>query len=127
MANFSHELSVAVQVGRIKRKIKAIAPSIRPAVQAQIEQDARALVAQQKSAAPVLTGELRDDIDFAPLKKPRIGVTVYSGDWKSRWLEFGTEKMRAQPYFFPPWRARKKQIKANERRAIKAAGKKAVT
>lgn len=125
MASFLQNLSVAQQVARVKRKIAAISPAVRPAVQKQAEIEAAALVAQLKSYAPVDEGDLRDEIGWRPSKKG-IGVVVISGNWKARWHEFGTEKMRATPYFFPPWRAKKKSIKARMAKAARDAGKKAV-
>lgn len=91
-----------------------------------IEADAAALVKMQKRFAPVDEGDLRDDIHATPLKAGRIGVIVHSDDWKSRWIEFGTEKMRAHPFFFPPWRSMKRAIKSNIGKATRAAGKRAV-
>lgn len=126
VASIGSNLSVAQQVARIKRKIRAIAPAIKPAVQKVIEADAAALVKMQKRFAPVDEGDLRDDIHATPLKAGRIGVIVHSDDWKSRWIEFGTEKMRAHPFFFPPWRSMKRAIKSNIGKATRAAGKRAV-
>ena len=125
MASLYQNLSIASQVASIKRKIKAIAPQVKSDLQVVIEREAAALVKMQKGAAPVDEGDLRDDISFTALKR-RIGVIVHSNDWKSRWNEFGTEKMRSNPFFFPPWRARKKQIKEAIRKTTRAAGKKAV-
>lgn len=126
MASFSEHLSVAQQVARIKRKIKAVGPAIKPAAQMQIEEEAAKLSDKQKSYAPVEEGDLRAGLDWNAIKG-KVGAIVFASDWKSRWQEFGTEKMKANPFFFPPWRANKKQIWARIRKAIRSGAKKAVT
>jgi HK97 gp10 family phage protein len=39
-------------------------------------------------------------------------------DFKWRWLEFGTRKMRARPHIFPTYRAARKKIRRKIANAI---------
>ena len=73
-----------------------------------------------RDLAPVLSGELRDGIvisdtlpdgtaaDFngrAVFVGPLVGDAFYAG-----FLEFGTVKMRAQPFLMPAWDAEEKHV-----------------
>jgi HK97 gp10 family phage protein len=63
-------------------------------------------------------------------------ITIYAGTrdkklgaddaFYARWVEFGTVKMTAQPFFFVSWRSMKKRVRSriarNVRKAIKAEG-----
>ncbi|MCP8894296.1 HK97 gp10 family phage protein [Shinella daejeonensis] len=96
-------------------------------------------------------GALRDSIGWTWGKVPKgamtlgkvaesalggdLTITIYAGTrdkssgvddaFYARWVEFGTQKMQAQPYFFPSYRANKKpaarRIRAGVRKAAKAA------
>lgn len=95
-------------------------------------------------------GALRDSIGWTWGKAPKgamtlgkvaesaiggdLTITIYAGSrdkssgvddaFYARWVEFGTQKMTAQPYFFPSYRANKKgaarRIRAGVRRAAKS-------
>ncbi len=94
-------------------------------------------------------GALRDSIGWTWGKAPKgamtlgkvaesalggdLTIAIYAGTrdkssgvddaFYARWVEFGTQKMQAQPYFFPSYRANKKpaarRIRAGIRRAAK--------
>lgn len=94
-------------------------------------------------------GALRDSIGWtwgkapegsmvlAALKGAGMGgdltITVYAGSrdkkrgvddaFYARWVEFGTQKTPAQPYFYVSYRANKKSAKSRIRRAVKAAAR----
>lgn len=95
-------------------------------------------------------GALRDSIGWTWGKAPKgamtlgkvaesaiggdLTITIYAGSrdkssgvddaFYARWVEFGTQHMNAQPYFFPSYRANKKRaarrIRAGVRRAARA-------
>ena len=53
-------------------------------------------------------------------------ITIYAGDDKAfyaRFVEFGTVKMKAIPFFFPAYRTNKKRAKSRVRRAHTKAAK----
>jgi HK97 gp10 family phage protein len=89
----------------------------------QLNIEAAALVIQMKAAAPVGRengGDLRDSIRTEPGKTPttiRIAAggkatTVGSYDY-ARAIEFGTQKMPPQPFFFNTYNAHKRKLKQN--------------
>lgn len=110
------------------------------------------IVEQMKGLAPVLkepdprrrAGELRDSIGWtwgaapkgsfavATMKGAGIGgdltITIYAGNkdsgWWARWVEFGTSKMSAQPYFYVSWRANRRSTRSRISRAVNKAAKK---
>lgn len=61
------------------------------------EDFARRVVQAAREIAPVATGYLRDSITYQ--MEPR-GVLIQSGADYSVFVEYGTVKMAAQPYFF---------------------------
>lgn len=96
-----------------------------------------------KSLVPVDKGELRDSIGWTWGRPPKgaitlgkvaasqiatdLTITIYAGNsdaYYARWVEFGTQKMGAQPYFFPSYRANKRQSRQRLSRAINQAAKK---
>jgi HK97 gp10 family phage protein len=53
-----------------------------------------------------------------------LRLTIFAGSkdaFYARWNEFGTEKMSAQPFFFPSYRAMRKRIKSRITREMKKA------
>lgn len=93
---------------------------MRAEVKASLNQSADELVAFQKRLVPVDDGDLRDSIQKRD-GKHELSVEVFTEDFKARWQEFGTVKMRAQPFFYPPYRASKRRIKSRTSRAVRKA------
>jgi HK97 gp10 family phage protein len=113
------------------------------------------VVEMMKRLAPVDEGKLRDSIAWtfgdapkgaikvATVKEGILRLTIYAGNedvfW-ARFVEFGTAPHvqggefagtehpgnPAQPFFFPSYRALKKEIKSMVRKAIREAVRKAV-
>lgn len=62
-----------------------------------------------------------------------LTITVYAGSrdkkrgaddaFYARWVEFGTQKMNAHPYFFPAYRSNKKSASRSIRSAVTKAAK----
>lgn len=95
-------------------------------------------------------GALRDSIGWswgkaptgsiviATLKGAGLGgdltITIYAGSrdksrgvddaYYARWVEFGTSKMKAQPYFYVSWRANRKDARRAVRKAVVSSAKK---
>ena len=132
-------------IADLNKKVAAIPARVETRARAAMEKGADELVAMMKRLVPVDDGDLRDSIGWtwgdAPAGSMVLGtvrqsgrgagnmtVTVFAGDDKayySRWVEFGTRKMAAQPFFFPAYRAVRKRVRARTARAIKNAAKKA--
>lgn len=111
------------------------------------------IVAFMKRLAPVLknpddrrrAGALRDSIAWTWGKAPEgsfvigevrssdiagdLTITIYAGGpddeaFYARFIEFGTQSMKAQPFFYPAYRAMRKRAKSRITRAINKAAKK---
>lgn len=126
---------------RLKRKLRAIPDAARTEIRKAMEASANEVVATAKSLVPVDSGALRDSIGWtwgdAPkgsivLGTARAGttgnmvLTIYAGDdeaFYARWVEFGTSKAPARPFFFPSWRANRKRTRARISRAITVSAK----
>lgn len=127
-------------VARLKRRMAAIPKRVREAAERQLDADADELVAAQKRVAPVAEvdgGELRDSIRKQDAStEGRIARTVLAGGPTTTrpvrkgasvkydyavGQELGTKKMPANPYFYPPYRARRRKFKARLSAAMKKA------
>ncbi len=122
----------------LKRRWSAVPESVRMNLRAEMEAIANDIVDEMYSQAPHDTGDLAGSIGWtwgdAPAGALTIGtvggreygtmrITVYVGGrgspgWYARFLEFGTQKMTARPFFYPVWRARRKRVRARITRAI---------
>lgn len=138
MASISKQLSIAYQVRRINRELLTVAAKVEEPVSQTVFTQAALLASEIKSGAPVdetseNPGALKDSVRVERGKANKKQFTVArviaggpatrkasaSGpeyDY-ARAVEFGTQDMEAKPFFYPPARARKKDIKA----AIKKA------
>lgn len=128
---------------RASRRLRAIPPGVRKQVRTQLRSNAVELVASQRSFAPVEDGDLKASIQFEDTSDAnRIAMTVTAGGAATTrpvregqtatydyalGQEFGTEDMPANPFFFPPYRAKRKTFKRKRNKAAKDAIGKAVT
>lgn len=131
---------MAKGVKELEKKLLAMPKRVEIAARKAMEKGAQEMVDMAKRLAPVDQGDLRDSIGWTWGEAPKgsvvlaesepdargLKITVYATDYKSRWLEFGTVKMRAQPYFFPSYRTLRKRIKSRivreQKKAIKFVG-----
>lgn len=140
---------------QLKRKLEKLRTNTAPKVQAAMAIAADKVVAMAKSLVPVDTGALRDSIGWtwgdapkgslkvASAKTGTMRLTIFAGSKEAphaRWIEFGTAPhpqggqyagtehpgTQPQPYFFPSWRANKKEIQSLLRKAIREAVREAV-
>jgi len=123
---------------QLNRKLAALPQAVKDKIRAGLSQSAEEIVNFAKGLVPIATGELRNSIGWTFGKAPRgsialaqtnagdVTVTVYAGNdqaFYARWVEFGTQKTRAQPYFFVSYRALKKRSKSRVSRSINQAAK----
>lgn len=123
------EFSVARSRAKVKRRLKAVIAASKAAMQAEFDKSGAELVAMQKRFVPVDQGDLEASIKNEPSPGGRIGVTVSAGGgdaFHAPFVEFGTVKMEAEPFFFPPYRALRKKFKSRHRKAQRNAVKKAM-
>lgn len=130
-------------MAHIKNRIKfrmilqALPKEVRKEVRTGVLEAAGLVLGDQKELCPVLTGALRasgkvtpgdEDLpDYASLKgsrvaaDPELAAIITFGNSAVRYahlVEFGTQSARAQPFFYPGYRARRKDA---QRRINKAA------
>lgn len=108
-------------LARLKARFAKIPKEMKVKVRAAIEESADELVAFQKRLVPVDQGDLRDSIQKRD-GRHELSVEVTAGDDKAfyaSFVEFGTVRTPAQPYFFPAYRASRKRIKGRISRAVK--------
>lgn len=129
---------------RLERILKGMPAAARAELKKSLAVSAKQLVRAQKALVPVDTGALRGSIDWTddPALVPKyaafsgggkrergpadVAVVVFAGGPRVRYahlVEFGTVKAESQPFFYPAYRLRKKQIAARARRAARAAAK----
>lgn len=129
-------------LAKLERKLKRLPTVAKTQIRAAMAEAADDIVAMMKSLVPERTGALRDSIGWtwgqAPkgsiivstLKGAGVGgdltITIYAGNaeaYYARWVEFGTQKMKAQPYFYFSWRASRKDARKKVRAATRKAAK----
>lgn len=132
---------------RLKKKLARVPVEARKEMRKALEQGAYEIADTAHAWAPSNTGALKRSIGYTfgdykadnanvrgmatsgGGKDPDLSVTVHAGDataFYAAFVEFGTVHAKAQPYFFPAYRANKKRVKNRINRAIKKAAKAAV-
>lgn len=134
---------------RIVAKLKRIPDFAVDAARVAMEEGAQDIVDAMRAAAPgPRTGKLRDSIGWTWGELPpgtfmideirsgknqgeqyaTLRLKIYAGSsdaYYARFIEFGTVRAPAHPFFFPTWKAKKaafrKQIRARVRAAIMEA------
>jgi HK97 gp10 family phage protein len=110
---------------RLKLKIARLPVEAHARMKEALDQSADELVAMQKRLAPRDEGDLINSIEKAP-GRHELAVIVRAGGKAAphaKWVEYGTSKMAARPFFWPSWRALRKRIKGKMSRAATKAAK----
>ncbi|KAA9369561.1 HK97-gp10 family putative phage morphogenesis protein [Ochrobactrum quorumnocens] len=127
----------------LRRKLKQIPQEAKAEIRRALEASADEIVKMAKNLAPVDDGDLQMSVSWTwgeapkgsmilgrvagPNDKNDLTITIYAGGGEAfyaRWIEFGTEKMKAQPFFLPSYRANRKRARARITRGITKAAKK---
>lgn len=131
---------------RLYRKLTRIPEAMREKIRVAMAAEADEIVELMKRLVPVEPGkpDLRDSIGWrwgarAPRGSASVGqvrapsefgstltLTIYAANnqtFYGTFVEFGTRKMAARPFFFPSYRARRKEAKAAMRAAVRAAAR----
>lgn len=129
-------------LAKLQRKLKQLPVAAVAEIKRAMELGAEEMIDMMRSLVPVDDGDLRDSIGWTWGKAPKgstvvamaksnlagdLTITIYAGDAKAyyaRWVEFGTQKMTARPYFFVSYRANRKRVVSRIRRATTSAAKK---
>lgn len=139
MATYAKVIGVA----KLRRKLEALVAVGRDEIKRAMETSADEIVALAKNLVPVDKGDLKDSIGWTWGKAPKgamtlgtvqanevdsgFTITIFAGNseaYYARWVEFGTQKMAAQPYFYPSYRALRRRSKSRVTRAVTKAIKK---
>lgn len=105
----------------VDRLPKAINAEMREAVQSAAEEVAEA----QRRIVPVDKGDLRDSI-AVEMDDQALRATITAGNRKVFWalfVEYGTRRSAAQPFFWSMWRAHRQGIKRRLAAAFRKAFK----
>ena len=122
-------------IGAMNRMFAALPAKVEASARVAMERGAEERVARMKRLVPVDGGDLRNSIAWTWGAAPKgatvlaesktdargLKLTVYATDYKARWIEFGTTKMSAKPFFFPSWRSMRKRIRSRVTREMKKA------
>jgi HK97 gp10 family phage protein len=120
-------------IDKLQRRLVDVIPKqVRAQLEAAMLESAVLIEAGAKLRVPVETGEVRDSIRHGPVgtgKRGGLYVAVTAGDRSTennnyqvaRLLEFGTQKMPAQPFLLPAYRANRRRSITRMRKAIKDA------
>jgi HK97 gp10 family phage protein len=143
----SRAVTVTAKVlGREKllRQMARLPPEIRSAVKQALAQSADEITDMMHNLVPIrptggaLDASIRSvfgDKPSAPNSgvlsgggslrgDPELTVWILAGNeeaFYARWVEFGTVKMAAQPFFFPSYRANRRSVRARISRAMRLA------
>lgn len=129
---------------RLKQRLANVPRVVKEAIQPTLQKAGNALVADTQKLAPVSQdgahgnppGTLRDSITMTPggertpaYSQPGAGevvadnaVKVTVGNERCRYghfVEYGTRKMAAEPFFWPAYRADKDELKSAIKKALK--------
>jgi HK97 gp10 family phage protein len=139
-------ISLTVQnADRLVKKLTRIPELMRLKIRDAMADEADEIVAMMKRLVPVEPGkpDLRDSIGWrwgarAPAGSAAVGqvrtsefgstltLTIYAANnqtFYGTFVEFGTSKMAARPFFFPSYRARRKDAKKAMREAVREAAR----
>lgn len=138
--------SAATLSPRLKAQLDRVPKVAVEAAAQAMEEGADEIVALMRSMAPRRTGELADSIAWTWGDAPKgalvideirsgarrgeqyatLRLTIYVGAWYAHFPEFGTVKAPAHPFFFPGWRAKRREFRAKIRAAVRLAIKEAL-
>lgn len=129
--------TVVLNRRRLAAKLNALPGAARKEIDAALAAWATEMVGMAQNLVPYRTGELYESIGWTRGKAPAdafvvatgratgdIQVTVFAGSeaaYYARWVEFGTERSPAQPYFFVSYRTTRRRGRLRVSRAVNRA------
>lgn len=128
-----------LNVAKLNKKLARLPGVARNDMRESLAQSAREITNLMEQLVPQDSGDLAGSIGWTFGKAPKgtlaigfvksgeLTVTIYCGDsdaYYARWIEFGTQKMAAQPFFFPAYRALRKRASTRIKRSARRSAKK---
>lgn len=111
----------ASELGAVRASFKRASGRIGAEVAGVVRKSAAAVERSAKANAPVLTGELRDDIVSTTItgdgRSSAMSATISSTSDHAAYVELGTSKMAAEPYLGPAFDAELPNFEAGVARA----------
>lgn len=132
-------MAKALGQDKLIKKLRLMPKVAKDEIKVALAKGADEIVLMARALAPKDSGDLARSIAWtwgeAPkgamvLARGEVGeltLTIFAGSDKAyyaRWIEFGTQKMQAQPFFFVSYRALRKRTKSRITRATTKAAKK---
>lgn len=124
---------------KLQKKLDRLPAAAKTAIMEAMAKSADDIVRVAKSLVPKDSGDLeksigwvwgskapRGSISLGTVRQGDLVLTIFAGSdeaFYARWIEFGTQKMAAQPFFLVSYRARRKSAKSRISRAISKAAK----
>lgn len=112
--------------------MRALPPAIRTELTRATQLNAKRFAEAAERQAPELSGELRISIRYYAAQgfqgtvwRVRAGVNGGEGFY-ARFVEFGTQHMQAEPFFFVTYRAMRSSFRSRSSRAIRRGIQKAI-
>lgn len=129
---------MSAQSDRLFKRLNAIPPAVKAAVQPALIKSGDELVARMQALAPVRSGALKASIEatypgqatpaYSQPGGSRVAkeneVLVTAGNAEVRYphlVEYGTSHSPAKPFFWPAYRLTKQRIKNRLKRAVSKA------
>lgn len=101
---------------KVFANLKAYPAKVQKAVDVSMMKNMTEINKEQVNLVPVDTGRTKGTL-HPPIKEQGNWVLTAGTDY-AQWLEFGTTKMAAQPFFFPPYLNRYNKIIKDAKNAI---------
>lgn len=110
---------------KAERTFRRLPAEAREGLVDALNRGGREIVMRAQALAPVDEGDLRDATERLPIEEtPRgLAVTIRNTDFKARWVEFGTTRAPAQPFFWPAVRSLRARVRGRIKRALSKAAK----
>lgn len=123
-------MAKTIGLDSFKRKVTRLRKTVDPEVGAALLKAGDLIAAEQKRLAPVDDGTLRDSIKSKATQGAKSGnqaVQISTGVFYAPFVEFGTQKAPAQPFFFPGYRATRRKARSVINKAVRESVKKSVS
>lgn len=116
----SIELDIEVEgADEAAATLREIGDNLQANIGEALRQAAELIVSEAQANAPVDTGHLRDSIEVT--EESDDSVTVVAGAEYAAYVEYGTSKMAAQPFFEPAIESVRSEIERMIRDALEGS------
>lgn len=129
-------------VPQLRARMKGLEARLVREIEAEVAKSAEEIVREMRAVAPKDTGAVSLSIGWTWGDAPKgtvavaqsqaangdgLRATIFAGggdQFYARFLEFGTVRMAARPFFFPVYRANRNRVSGRISRAVRRAAQK---